>query len=42
MGFVMSTASVYIIEIGSPDMRGYLGCFIQVCANITITAGSLN
>lgn len=29
LGFVLSTATIYIVEIASTDMRGVLGCFIQ-------------
>ncbi|XP_023336487.1 facilitated trehalose transporter Tret1-2 homolog isoform X3 [Eurytemora carolleeae] len=36
LGFVMATSSVYIIEICSPDMRGLLGCFIQLMWSIGV------
>ena len=29
LGFVLSVATIYIVEIASTDMRGVLGCFIQ-------------
>ena len=29
VGAVMTTATIYIVEIASTDMRGVLGCFIQ-------------
>ena len=29
LGFVLSVATIYIVEIASTDMRGILGCFIQ-------------
>ena len=29
LGFVLSTTTIYIVEIASTDMRGVLGCFIQ-------------
>ena len=30
LGFVLSTATIYIVEIASTDMRGVLGCFVQL------------
>jgi len=36
LGFVMATSSVYIIEIGSTDFRGYLGCFIQLMWSVGV------
>ena len=29
LGLVLSTATIYIVEIASTDMRGVLGCCIQ-------------
>ena len=28
-GIVLSAVSVYIVEIATTDMRGFLGCFVQ-------------
>ena len=28
LGSIMASATVYIVEIASTDMRGVLGCFI--------------
>ena len=30
LGVVLATVSVYIVEIATTDMRGFLGCFVQV------------
>lgn len=29
LGFVLATTSVYIVEIATTDLRGFLGCFVQ-------------
>ena len=31
LGVVLATVSVYIVEIATTDMRGFLGCFVQGC-----------
>ena len=31
LGFVLTTSTIYIVEIATTDMRGQLGCFLQVC-----------
>ena len=32
-GVVLSAVSVYIVEIATTDMRGFLGCFVQFQVN---------
>ena len=36
IGFVLSSATVYVVEIASNDMRGILGCMIQFLGTIGI------
>ena len=36
VGAVMTTATIYIVEIASTDMRGVLGCFIQFMGTLGI------
>ena len=35
-GAVMTTATIYIVEVASTDMRGVLGCFIQFMGGLGI------
>ena len=35
-GAVMTTATIYIVEVASTDMRGVLGCFIQFMGTLGI------
>ena len=36
MGVVLATVSVYIVEIATTDMRGFLGCFVQFLGSIGV------
>ena len=39
LGFQVTTSAVYVVEISTIDMRGFLGCFIQLlgCLGIIFT-----
>lgn len=45
LGLVIATVSVYIVEIATTDMRGFLGCFVQFLGSVgvllTFCLGSL-
>ena len=34
MGFELAIATVYIVEIASTDMRGFLGCFVTLMQSV--------
>jgi len=36
LGLVLATVSVYIVEIATTDMRGFLGCFVQFLGSIGV------
>ena len=36
LGVVLATVSVYIVEIATTDMRGFLGCFVQFLGSIGV------
>lgn len=36
LGFVLATVSVYIVEIATTDMRGFLGCFVQFLGSVGV------
>ena len=36
LGVVLATVSVYIVEIATTDMRGFLGCFLQFQGSIGV------
>ena len=36
LGLVLATTSVYIVEIATTDMRGFLGCFLQFQGSIGV------
>ena len=36
LGVVLATVSVYIVEIATTDMRGFLGCFVQFLGSVGV------
>lgn len=36
LGLVLATVSVYIVEIATIDMRGFLGCFVQFLGSVGV------
>jgi len=36
LGLVIATVSVYIVEIATADMRGFLGCFVQFLGSVGV------
>jgi len=36
LGVVLATVSVYIVEIATTDMRGFLGCFLQFLGSLGV------
>jgi len=36
LGVVLATVSVYIVEIATIDMRGFLGCFVQFLGSVGV------
>ena len=36
MGFCLGGVTVYIVEIASTDMRGFLGCFVQFLGSVGV------
>jgi len=36
LGLVLATVSVYIVEIATTDMRGFLGCFVQFLGSVGV------
>jgi len=38
LGVVLATVSVYIVEIATTDMRGFLGCFVQFLGSVGVLA----
>ncbi|XP_023323438.1 facilitated trehalose transporter Tret1-2 homolog [Eurytemora carolleeae] len=36
LGFVLAVSSIYIVEIATTDLRGFLGCFVQFLGSIGV------
>ena len=38
LGFVLTTTTIYVVEIATTDMGGQLGCFLQFMGGIGVLA----
>ena len=36
LGFVLTTSTIYIVEIATTEMRGILGCFLQMMGGVGV------